>query len=127
MYELIATSAVIAGALFLVWLARQPDWQRLRHPKTLELWRFAALRDSQATPASSDSYGRTAEIRCAFCNYAKECSVRLREGVKTPVDECPNSRSIARPSEESTQSELAESGRCGADYPKYARIAERRH
>ena len=97
MYELLATSAVIAGALFLVWLARQPDWQRLRHPKTLELWRFAALQSNQATRTSRDLYGRTAEVRCAFCSHAREWSVRLRDGVKTPVDNCPNAGKHCEP------------------------------
>lgn len=106
MYELLATSAVIAGAVFIVWLARQPDWQRLRHPNSLELWRFAALRSSQSTPpASRDSYGRTAEVRCAFCSHARECSVRLRDGVKTPVDDCPNAASTASQSDESRHGE----------------------
>lgn len=106
MYELLATLAAIAGVLFLVWLARQSDWQRLRHPETLELWRFAALRNSQAKRAARDSYGRTAEIRCAFCSRARECSGRLRAGVNTPVHDCPNASS--RTSDGSMEGELAE-------------------
>ncbi len=97
MYELFVTSALIAGTLVLVWLARQPEWQRLRHPETLELWRFAALRNSQVTRASMDSSGHAAEIRCAFCNHARECSERLGLGVDTPVDECPNALGTATP------------------------------
>lgn len=88
MMNFLGIFAVVAGVAFLTWLTLQPEWRRLRNPRTLEFWRFAARCEEGAK--GTEATGRASEIRCALCTYAPECAKRLADGYDVPVDNCPN-------------------------------------
>ena len=88
--SLLVVAALIAAAVLPGWFAAQPQWQRFRTPRALEMWRFAARRGS--TGKTQWDMSHAAEIRCALCTLAPQCAKRLAAGCDLPEAQCPNAR-----------------------------------